>query len=304
MAAADVPPERPPDMKRLIIAALLLGCAGGAGAQERLADQLRKGIAQEETGGSVEKAIPIYQAIVARFEQDRQAAATALFRLAECYRKAGKREPAIAAYERVVREFGDQAALVEASRKQLQASGVREARASREAEASRERVAELERQLARANREIEAAASRRAGGDASLAGRRERAANLSEGLSLEVLRAQLAGMERRLADARKRFHAGVVTESELQALTTEHEIASQRYREAQLAREMRQKVAQQAIRSLEAEALLVEQRIKEIEAKVSAGTISGNDAELLQLKRDLLSLQRNLAELKAGVGRS
>jgi len=45
--------------------------------------------------------------------------ATALFRLAECYRKTGKREEAGVAYRRVIREFSDRATLVESSRLQL-----------------------------------------------------------------------------------------------------------------------------------------------------------------------------------------
>ena len=59
-----------------------------------------------------------YQSIVDRFAADRQAASTALFRLAECYRKQGKTADADAAYNRLIAEFADQTALSELSRKQ------------------------------------------------------------------------------------------------------------------------------------------------------------------------------------------
>jgi hypothetical protein len=40
-----------------------------------------------------------------------------------------------------------------------------------------------------------------------------------------------------------------------------------------------------------------------LEKQVEAGTASSGSAELLQLRRDLLGLQRKLDELKAGIRR-
>ena len=49
----------------------------------------------------------------------RETAATALFRVAECYRKQGDRQRAIAAYQRVMQEFGEQSKLVARSQNAL-----------------------------------------------------------------------------------------------------------------------------------------------------------------------------------------
>ena len=70
-------------MKRILMVVALIAVAAPVNAQERLADQLRKGIAEEETGKSLDKAIQAYQAIVARYDEDRKVAGTALLRLAE-----------------------------------------------------------------------------------------------------------------------------------------------------------------------------------------------------------------------------
>ena len=91
-------------MKTLLTVAILLGAATFAGAQDRLADQLRKGIVQEEVNQNLTKAIEAYQAIVAQFDEERKTAASALYRLAECSRKAGKREQAQESAQRELRD--------------------------------------------------------------------------------------------------------------------------------------------------------------------------------------------------------
>jgi hypothetical protein len=55
--------------------------------------------------------------------------------------------------------------------------------------------------------------------------------------------------------------------------------------------------------SVQKEISLVEQRIATIEGNVKVGVVSPQDAELLQLRRDLLGLQRKLAEFQAGAKR-
>ncbi len=89
------------------------------GAQDKLADQLRKAIVEEESYQNLDKAIQAYQGILMQFEAERGSAATALFHLAECYRKQGKKDLANASYQRVIREFPDQTKLAEASRNYL-----------------------------------------------------------------------------------------------------------------------------------------------------------------------------------------
>jgi hypothetical protein len=87
-------------------------------AQDKLSDALSKAIVEEDVNHNLDAAIKAYQSIVERFAADRQAAATALFRLAECYRKQGKTPEADAAYNRLIADFSDQTPLVELSRKQ------------------------------------------------------------------------------------------------------------------------------------------------------------------------------------------
>jgi tetratricopeptide (TPR) repeat protein len=84
-----------------------------------MAEALRKGIVEEDTDHNLNAAIQSYQAVLAQYDEDRKSAATAVFRIAECYRKLGKSKEAIAAYSRVVKDFADQTKLVEQSRNQL-----------------------------------------------------------------------------------------------------------------------------------------------------------------------------------------
>jgi tetratricopeptide (TPR) repeat protein len=88
-------------------------------AQDRLADGLRKGIVEEESNRNLKAAIQNYESVLKQFDDARQTAATALFRMAECYRKEGNGAQATAAYQRVLREFPDQLKLVTQSREVL-----------------------------------------------------------------------------------------------------------------------------------------------------------------------------------------
>jgi hypothetical protein len=77
---------------------------------------LRKGVVEEESKHNLTAAIQEYQAVLSQFGEARQTAATALFRMAESYRKLGKNDQAMAAYRRVTQEFADQSKLAEQSR--------------------------------------------------------------------------------------------------------------------------------------------------------------------------------------------
>ena len=81
-----------------------------------MTDTLRKGVVEEESSRNLDAAIQDYEAVLAQFRDARETAATALFRMAECYRKKGKGQEAIAAYQRVTREFAEQSKLAEQSR--------------------------------------------------------------------------------------------------------------------------------------------------------------------------------------------
>ena len=74
-----------------------------------LTSALQKGMFEEEANRNLDAAVSNYQSLAAQFDQDRQIAATAMFRLGECYRKLGRTNDAVVQYQRIVREFSDQA---------------------------------------------------------------------------------------------------------------------------------------------------------------------------------------------------
>ena len=86
-----------------------------AAAQGNLAETLNQGMIEEKSG-NLAAAVADYQAVAARFDEQRKTAATALFRFAECRRKLHQDDQAKAAYQRVVREFADQSRLEQQSR--------------------------------------------------------------------------------------------------------------------------------------------------------------------------------------------
>jgi tetratricopeptide (TPR) repeat protein len=101
---------------KIRLAFAILAMATVAAAQDRMAENLRKGVVEEESKHNLNAAIQDYQAALSQFDEARQTAATALFRIAECYRKLGKDDQAMAAYKRVAQEFADQTKLAEQSR--------------------------------------------------------------------------------------------------------------------------------------------------------------------------------------------
>jgi ankyrin repeat protein len=84
---------------------------------------LQKGLFEEEANRNLDAAISNYQNLANAFDKDRQTAATAIFRLGECYRKLGRTNEAAAQYQRIVREFGDQQTLVTLSQQNLAGLG-------------------------------------------------------------------------------------------------------------------------------------------------------------------------------------
>jgi ankyrin repeat protein len=88
-----------------------------------LSAALRQGLFEEEANRNLAAAISNYQALAAQFDKDRQVAATAIFRLGECYRKLGQTNEAVVQYQRVIREFSDQKTLETLSRQNLTGLG-------------------------------------------------------------------------------------------------------------------------------------------------------------------------------------
>src|SRR4051812_46255486 len=101
-----------------IVTALALAITA-RGATNELTAVLQKGLFEEEANRNLEAAIASYQSVVTEFDRDRSLAATAVFLLGECYRKLGRTNDAIVQYDRIVREFADQATLATLSRQNL-----------------------------------------------------------------------------------------------------------------------------------------------------------------------------------------
>jgi len=104
---------------KFFIWVVFLAVAGVSAQTNSLTAALQKGLFEEEANRNLDAAITNYQSLVAQFDQDRQVAATAIFRLGECYRKLGRTNDAVVQYQRIVREFSDQQTLATLSRQNL-----------------------------------------------------------------------------------------------------------------------------------------------------------------------------------------
>ena len=99
--------------------ALLGGSSFAAAATNDLSTALQRGLFEEEANHNLDAAIQAYQSVINQYDKDRKLVATAIFRLGETYRKQGNTNEATGQYERVVREFSDQAEVLTASRQNL-----------------------------------------------------------------------------------------------------------------------------------------------------------------------------------------
>jgi tetratricopeptide (TPR) repeat protein len=112
-------------MKRTTILLIVwLAAAGAVDAADPLQETLQRGLFEEEANRDLDAAIEAYRSVVARYDTNRHIAATAVFRLAESYRKKGMTNEAAARYQRVLRDFSDQETLVNLSRERLAEAGV------------------------------------------------------------------------------------------------------------------------------------------------------------------------------------
>lgn len=106
-------------IKIWLIALTLALAALARGATNDLTSLLQQGLFEEEANRNLDAAISNYQTLASAFDKDRQLAATAIFRLGECYRKLGKTNEAVVQYQRIIKEFSDQPTLVTLSRQNL-----------------------------------------------------------------------------------------------------------------------------------------------------------------------------------------
>jgi len=108
----------------LLAAILLAATLRLSAATNDLTSRLQQGLFDEEASRDLNAAIADYQALAAQYDQDRQIAATAIYRLGECYRKLGQTNDAVTQYQRLIREFADQKDLVTLSQQNLTGLGV------------------------------------------------------------------------------------------------------------------------------------------------------------------------------------
>ena len=114
---------------KLFIAVFLLAAAVAPAQTNSLTGLLQQGLFEEQASRNLDAAITDYQALALRFDQDRQLAATAIFRLGECYRAQGRTNEAAAQYQRILHDFSDQQTLALLSRQNLAGMGAVEAAA-------------------------------------------------------------------------------------------------------------------------------------------------------------------------------
>src|SRR6266571_8038262 len=109
--------------KSIVLSAVLLAGLAHVVPAADLSEALQKGLLEEEANHNLDAAIQAYQSVVDQFGDQRKIAATAVFRLGECYRKQGKTNEAALQYQRVLADFADQASLTGPSEKNLAALG-------------------------------------------------------------------------------------------------------------------------------------------------------------------------------------
>jgi ankyrin repeat protein len=85
---------------------------------------LQQGLFEEQANRNLDAAIANYQSLATQFDKDRQLAATAIFRIGECYRAQGKTNEAAEQYQRILRDFSDQQTLATLSQQNLAGMGM------------------------------------------------------------------------------------------------------------------------------------------------------------------------------------
>lgn len=112
-------------LSTLVTALVLSSVLARAAELSAMEDLLQKALFEEEGRRNLPAAIAGYEEVVKRVDEQRRLAATAVFRLGECYRKLGRTNDAVAQYQRIVRDFGGEAVLDRLSRQNLTALGGR-----------------------------------------------------------------------------------------------------------------------------------------------------------------------------------
>ena len=109
---------------KLCVLIFLLAAALAQAQTNNLTALLQSGLFEEQANRNLDAAIADYTSLAMQFDKDRQLAATAVFRLGECYRAQGKTNEAAAQYQRILRDFSDEQTLATLSRQNLTGMGM------------------------------------------------------------------------------------------------------------------------------------------------------------------------------------
>jgi ankyrin repeat protein len=109
---------------KLCLGIILLTATLLSAQTNNLTALLQQGLFEEQANRNLDAAIADYQSLASQFDQDRQLAATGVFRLGECYRAQGRTNEAAAEYQRIIRNFSDQQTLATLSRQNLAGMGL------------------------------------------------------------------------------------------------------------------------------------------------------------------------------------
>ena len=109
---------------KLCIGMFLLAAVCAPAQTNSLTALLQQGLFEEQANRNLDAAIADYQSLALQFDRDRQLAATAVFRLGECYRAQGRTNEAAAEYQRILHDFSDQQTLAMLSREDLAGMGM------------------------------------------------------------------------------------------------------------------------------------------------------------------------------------
>jgi tetratricopeptide (TPR) repeat protein len=109
---------------KLCLLILVLATTLARAQTNDLTSLLQQGLLEEQANRNLDAAITDYKALATQFDKNWQIAATAIFRLGECYRMQGRTNEAAAQYQRILSDFSDQQTLVTMSREDLTGMGM------------------------------------------------------------------------------------------------------------------------------------------------------------------------------------
>ncbi|HXJ56652.1 MAG TPA: ankyrin repeat domain-containing protein [Verrucomicrobiae bacterium] len=110
-------------MKTILVSMLMLIAPATLFSAEAVNARLQQALYEEEANQNLDAAIAAYQSILKAHQEERKLAATAQFRLGQCYRKLGRTNDAVQQYRQLLRDFSEQTNLVRLSEQSLAALG-------------------------------------------------------------------------------------------------------------------------------------------------------------------------------------